>query len=76
MRTDSPFYSHCVDVLHESSLFADLVETTIQDMLLSFLRETWRKNVPAMFSSQTLEHFYLFISGRLKISRINPDTLS
>ena len=74
MRTDSPFYSHCFDVLHESPLLADLVQETLQDMLLSFHRETWKKNAPAMSSSQTLEHFYLVIAGRLKISRINPDT--
>ena len=74
MRTDSPFYSNCFDVLHESPLFADLAEKTLQDMLLSFHHETWKKNAPAMSGSQTLEHFYLVIAGRLKISRINPDT--
>jgi len=74
MRADSPFYSNCFDVLHKSPLFADLVQETLQDMLISFHRETWRKNAPAMSSSQTLEYFYLVIVGRLKISRINPDT--
>jgi CRP-like cAMP-binding protein len=74
MRTDSPFYSHCFDVLHESPLFAGLCEETLQEMLLSFHRETWKKNAPAMSNSQTLEYFYLIIVGRLKISRINPET--
>ena len=44
MRTDSPFYSHCFDVLHVSPLFAGHAEKTLQDMLLSFHRETWKKN--------------------------------
>ena len=74
MRTDSPFYSHCFDVLHGSPLFADHSETTLQGLLLSFHRETWKNNAPAMSGSQTLEFFYLLIAGRLKVSRINPDT--
>ncbi len=74
MRTDSPFYSHCFGVLHRSPLFANLDKPTLENMLLAFHRETWKKKSPAMSSSQTLEHFYLVIAGRLKISRINPDT--
>lgn len=74
MRTDSPFYSHGFDVLHESPLFAGLDEPTLDNMLLAFHRETWKKHSPAMTSNQTLEYFYLVINGRLKISRINPDT--
>ena len=74
MRTDSPFYSHCFNVLHKSPLFADLDAPTVENMLLAFHRETWKKHAPAMSSAQTLEHFYLVIDGRLKISRINPDT--
>ena len=74
MRKDSPFYSHCFHVLHKSPLFADLDEPTVENMLLAFHRETWKKHAPAMSSAQTLAHFYLIIDGRLKISRINPDT--
>ena len=74
MRRDSPFYSQCFDVLHRSPLFTDLDESTLENMLLVFHRETWKKNAPAMTSDQTLENFYLVISGRLKISRINAET--
>jgi len=74
MRTDSPFYSRSFDVLRQSPLFAELQSSTIQDMLLHFHRETWMKNSPAMTSSQTLDHCYVLVSGRIKVSQINPDT--
>jgi len=43
-------------------------------MLASFHHETWTKNSPAMSSQETLYRFYVIISGRMKVSRINPDT--
>ena len=74
MRTDSPFYAHCFNVLRQSPLFAGLDGGTNRDMLLYFRRETWMKNSPAMNSKQTLERFYVIVSGRMTVSQINPDT--
>ena len=74
MRPDSPFYSVCFNVLRLSPLFSSLDEKTLQDMLLHFHRETWMKNSPAMDSGQTIDRFYVIISGRMKVCRINPDT--
>lgn len=74
MKSTSPFYSHYFNVVCKSPLFSDLDEKTIQNMLLHFHRETWMKNSPAMDSGQTLERFYVLISGRMKVSQIHPDT--
>ena len=74
MRPDSPFYSVCFNVLHLSPLFSCLDEKTLENMLLQFHRETWIKNSPAMDSSQTIDQFYVIISGRMKVCRFNPDT--
>ena len=43
-------------------------------MLLSFNRITWAKNTANMTSSQSLKYFYVIVSGRMKVSQINPDT--
>ena len=74
MRSNSPFYSVCFNTLRLSSLFSSLDEKTLQGMLLQFHRETWMKNSPAMDSSQTIDRFYVIISGRMKVCRINPNT--
>ena len=74
MRSNSPFYSVCFNTLRLSSLFSNLDEKTLQGMLLQFHRETWMKNSPAMDSSRTIDRFYVIISGRMKVCRINPDT--
>ena len=74
MKPDSPFYSICFNALRLSPLFSCLDEKTLQGMLLQFHRETWMKNSPAMDSSRTINRFYVIISGRMKVCRINPDT--
>ena len=74
MKPDSPFYSVCFNALRLSPLFSRLNKKTLQGMLLQFHRETWMKNSPAMDSSQTINRFYVIISGRMKVCRINPDT--
>jgi len=46
----------------------------IRKMLLEFYLETWKKKSPAMDSQLSLERFYVIISGRMRVNRINPDT--
>ena len=74
MRSDSPFYSHCFEVISSSPLLKRIDKTMRQDILLIFQRETWVKNAPAMDSSQTIDRFYVIISGRMKVCQINPST--
>ncbi len=74
MKPDSPFYAHTLKALRQSELFGRLDETVIQEMLLSFLRETWPKKSIVMHPEQTIRRFYVVISGRVKMTRVNPDT--
>jgi CRP/FNR family cyclic AMP-dependent transcriptional regulator len=74
MNLDSPFYSHCFEALTRSPLFKNLDEKTIHDMMLSFQRKTWPKNSVIANRLRTSERFYVLLSGRLKVSRTNPET--
>ncbi len=74
MRSDSLFFPHSLNVLKKSPLFKNIGEKKLTEMLASFHHETWTKNSPAMSSQETLHRFYVIISGRMKVSRINPDT--
>jgi CRP-like cAMP-binding protein len=73
MKPESPFYEHCVGVLKDSLLFSALDEPTLQTMLSIYRRETWVKG--ARFPpKQATEFFTVVISGRLELTRINPET--
>ena len=74
MRPDSPFYAHTLEILKQSELFGGLEEKVFQDMLLMFRKETWLRKSKVMDPDQTLKHFFVIISGRVKVIRINPDT--
>ncbi|GBE40217.1 cAMP receptor protein [bacterium BMS3Bbin09] len=74
MKPDSPFYAHTLEVLKQSELFGGLEEAVIQDMLIMFRRETWLRKSIVMDPEETLKHFFVIISGRVKAIRINPNT--
>ncbi len=59
--------------LRKSPLFEPLAESLLVDMLRHFRRETWRKGRCSP-SSETEKRFYVILSGRLKMGRINPET--
>ncbi len=73
MKTDLKYYRHCKKVLFQSPLFSGLEEAVLDDMLMMFRRDSWRRGVqldPVIFQ----QRFYLVIDGRLEVMRINPDT--
>ncbi|MEC4684920.1 MAG: Crp/Fnr family transcriptional regulator [Nitrospirota bacterium] len=74
MKPDSPFYDHTLKELRQSELFGRLDQAVVQEMLLSFQRETWPKKSTVMHPEQTIRRFYVIISGRVKMTRVNPDT--
>lgn len=74
MKPDSPFYENTLKALKQSELFGGLEETVIRDMLLIFRRETWLRKSVVMDPEQTIKQFFVIISGRVKVERINPDT--
>ena len=74
MKPDSPFYENTLKALKQSELFGGLEDAVLHDMLLMFRRETWLRKSTVMDPEQTLKHFIVIISGRVKAIRINPDT--
>jgi CRP-like cAMP-binding protein len=73
MKPESPFYEHCRGVLEKSILFSDLDAPTLQAMLSIYRRETWTKgaHLPPKLS---IELFTVIISGRMELTRTNPET--
>ena len=74
MKPDSPFYLRTLKILKRSDLFGRLKESVIQDMLASFQRETLPQKCVVMKKEETTQWFYVLISGRVKVTRSNPDT--
>lgn len=73
MKRDKVYYEHCKKVLYQSTLFSGLAETLLDDMLSLFRRDTWRRGTQldcAMFQKR----FYLLISGRVEVMRVNQNT--
>ena len=73
MKPESPFYDHCAGILQKSALFSELDKPTLEVMLEIYRRETWAKGAH-LPPRQTVEIFTVIISGRLELTRINPDT--
>ena len=73
MKPESPFYEHCRGVLEKSILFSDLDEPTLQAMLIIYRRETWAHGayLPPKLAG---ELFTVIISGRIEMTRTNPDS--
>ncbi len=74
MKPNSPFYKDTLKILKQSELFGGLEDTVIRDMLLMFRRETWLKKSIVMEPEQTIKQFFVIISGRVKVERVNPNT--
>ena len=73
MKPESPFYGTCRRILAKSALFADLDKEALEEMLRIYQRETWPKgaHLPPDLSSRL---FTVVISGRVELTRTNPDT--
>lgn len=68
MKPESPFYAHCVEVLKESVLFAELDDASLKKMLDSYRRETWAKGARLPLDRTKLV-FTVVISGKLELTR-------
>ena len=73
MRKDSPYYLPSINVLQSATLFQGVDSQMMEELLGNFTPMTLPKKsiVP---SWQTKESFFVIISGRVKISQINPET--
>ncbi|MEA1890566.1 MAG: Crp/Fnr family transcriptional regulator [Pseudomonadota bacterium] len=74
MQQDSPHYSHCLEILGQSPLFASLDDALLEDILRIFHYETRVRGETAISPKQASDHLYIVISGRAKVSIYNPDS--
>lgn len=73
MKRESPFYEQALEVMKSSALFSGLDTETLEAMLKNYERETWAKG-SHLPPRQTVERFTVVISGRLELTRTNPET--
>jgi len=73
MRKDSPYYQPSINVLQSATLFDGVDEKMMEEILGYFTPMTLPKK-SLIHPSQTKESFFVIISGRVKISQINPET--
>ena len=73
MKSDSPFYKNCADVLKTSVLFSGLDDQSLEAMLRAYRRETWAKGAQ-LPPERTQLLFTVVVSGRIELTRISPQT--
>ncbi len=72
MTPESPFFTDSLRCLKASPLFGQLAEDVLLDILQHCRRETWkhRRLLPL---EESWQRFHILLSGRVRISRSNPD---
>ena len=73
MRKDSPYYLPSIKVLNNATLFHGVDEQMMKEIVGYFTPMTLPKK-SVIRPSQTKESFFVIISGRVKLSQINPKT--
>ncbi len=73
MKRESPFFTDSLQCLKSSSLFGQLDEATLTDILQHCRRETWkhRRLLPL---EETWLRFHILLSGRVRLGRSNPES--
>jgi len=73
MTPESPFYAGSLQCLKASTLFGQLDELVLADILQRCRRETWkhRRLLPL---DETWQRFHILLSGRVRLGRSNPET--
>lgn len=73
MKPTSPQYQHCLNALNASPFFTALDKQTVQEILAMFTFEKAQKR-DTRFADDDNRIFYLFVSGRAKVSVFHPET--
>jgi CRP-like cAMP-binding protein len=73
LKPESPFYARCLKVLRDAILFSGLDDPTLAEMLGTYRRETWPKGA-LLPPDQVRDRFTVVISGRVELTRANPET--
>ncbi len=71
MESYSPFYDKSLKALKSNPLFYNLDDSLLSGLLKYFTLITWKKNTLIPYE-RNLKYFHIIISGRVKISKINP----
>ncbi len=73
MKPESPFFKESVHCLMQSPLFSGLAQSVVEEMVTRCRRETWkrRRQLPM---EETWQRFHILLSGRVRLSRSNPET--
>jgi len=74
LQQDSLHFNHCLEVLSQSPLFANLGDALLKNMLEIFHYETRNRSDTAISPRDASDRLYLVISGRAKVSVYNPDS--
>ena len=72
MNPESAFFNESTLLLKQSSLFSGLAPAAIEDIVTRCRRETWkrRRQLPM---EETWKRFHILLSGRVRLSRSNPE---
>jgi len=73
MKPESACYEENIHRLLRSPFFADLERSVIEDMVARCRRETWKRR-RALPMEETWQRFHILLSGRVRLSRSNPDS--
>jgi len=73
MNPKSAFFEESARCLKQSPLFFGLAPSAIEDILTRCRRETWkrRRQLPM---EETWQRFHILLSGRVRLSRSNPES--
>ena len=73
MNPESAFFNESVRCLMQSPLFSELETCAIEEILSHCRRETWkrRRQLPM---EETWRRFHILLSGRVRLSRSNPES--
>ena len=73
MLPESPFYQNSLQTLQKSPLCRGLNRQLLEDMMRLFTRRCWGKGT-RLSEQQSKNYFHIILRGRLKLTRMHPDT--
>lgn len=73
MTKESALYNKAYEVLSNSFLFANLSKETLVNMLAECTEEYWNK-ADTLDPNIGTKHLFIIITGRLKVTHIDPET--
>ncbi|VAW96378.1 hypothetical protein MNBD_GAMMA19-1234 [hydrothermal vent metagenome] len=72
MNPESAFFSESTRCLTQSALFSGLSASAITDIVTRCRRETWKRR-RLLPMEETWKRFHILLSGRVRLSRSNPE---